>query len=77
MNTIRRPRRRPRVDSLNFRTCWWLIAYEAAYQVLRHSWSLHNTSALTRSDFVALWPKSWRATTSKLLRRHAGFRILP
>jgi len=29
MNTLRRPRRRPRVDSLSFRTLAWLLVREA------------------------------------------------
>lgn len=32
-NTIRSPRRRLRVRSLNWRSLWWLIKWEASYQL--------------------------------------------
>lgn len=34
-NTIRTPRKRPRVRSLNWRALWWLIATEALYTAWR------------------------------------------
>jgi hypothetical protein len=34
VNTIRKPRKRPRKNSVNFDTFWWLLAHEAAYRVL-------------------------------------------
>lgn len=34
MNSIKRPRKRPRVRSVNFRVLWWLIAREAAWSIL-------------------------------------------
>lgn len=34
MNTIRRPRKRPRVTSSNLRAFWWLVAREASWCVL-------------------------------------------
>lgn len=34
-NTIRRPRKRPRVRSCSFRTLGWLIRREAAYRIYR------------------------------------------
>jgi len=33
-NTIRRPRKRPRVRSMNFRSLWWLIQREAAARII-------------------------------------------
>jgi len=33
MNSIRRPRRRPRVQSVNFRTLWWVLLREAVLRV--------------------------------------------
>lgn len=33
-NTIRRPRKRPRKRSSNFRSLWWLVRQEAAFQIL-------------------------------------------
>jgi len=77
MNTIRRARRRPRVDSLSFRTCWWLIAYEAAFRIMSGHWSLHRVEPLTRRDFVEVWPKSWRTRAARILRADARWRFLP
>lgn len=36
-NTIRRPRKRPRVRSCSFRTLGWLIRREAAWNIARGS----------------------------------------
>ncbi len=36
-NTIRHPRKRPRVKSVNFRSLWWLITREAAWLVMSGS----------------------------------------
>jgi len=33
MNSIRRPRRRPRKLSVNFRTLWWVIQREAFIRI--------------------------------------------
>ena len=33
MNSIRRPRNRPRVKSVNFRSLWWLVTLEAAFNI--------------------------------------------
>lgn len=33
MNSVRRPRRRPRDRSVNFRTLWWVLLREAAVRV--------------------------------------------
>jgi len=38
VNSIRRPRRRPRVRSCNFRSLWWLVAREAAWVVVTGSY---------------------------------------
>lgn len=35
-NTVRRPRKRPRVKSCSFRTLGWLIRREAAWCILQH-----------------------------------------
>lgn len=34
MNSLRKPRKRPRKNSVNFDTLWWLLAHEAAVYVL-------------------------------------------
>lgn len=33
MNSIRRPRRRPRIGSVNFRTLWWVLTREAVLRI--------------------------------------------
>lgn len=33
MNSIRRPRRRPRVESVSFRTLWWVLVREAVHRM--------------------------------------------
>lgn len=53
MNSIRRPRRRPRVRSVNFRTLWWVLAREAAFAVcyqdgLGEPWELYWRRHLAR-----------------------------
>lgn len=48
MNTIRRPRRRPRLDSVNFRTFYWLVRMEAAFQVTRMYWWLVHQVGVDR-----------------------------
>ncbi len=42
MNTIQRPRRRPRVRSVNFRALWWLVVREAAWCVACRHPALHS-----------------------------------
>jgi len=37
MNSIRRPRRRPRGQSVNFRSLWWVVLREAALRVCYRS----------------------------------------
>jgi hypothetical protein len=52
MNTIRHPRRRPRVHSTNFRTLGWLIRREAAWRILRHFTG--NGTPYARAEFARL-----------------------
>jgi hypothetical protein len=33
MNSIRRPRRRPRIGSVNFKSLWWVLTREAVIRV--------------------------------------------
>lgn len=55
MNTIRRRRRRPRVDSVNFRTVWWVLQHEAALRILHptavgSTWEPHAREYLSHID---------------------------
>jgi len=70
MNTIRRPRKRPRVKSVNFRTLWWLLVREAYWSIaslpqlpafgarLRRNLAKRPTWWVRRraEEFLALWP---------------------
>lgn len=71
MNSIARPRKRPRDRSVNFRSCAWLLLHEAAWNVymtpvatteegvrLRH-WLARRRTTLVRADLervARLWP---------------------
>jgi len=70
MNTIKRPRKRPRDTSVNFRTLWWLVAYEAAFLVLRRWWAIDRLEPLTRATYAQLWPDTWRRRAEWILRHH-------
>lgn len=76
MNSIRRPRRRPRVTSVNFRTLWWLVAFEAAYQIEAEWWRLCARGVLSRTEFMFDRLHSWRRRASRLLDVSYGVRIL-
>lgn len=70
MNTNRWPRKRPRVHSMSFRAFYHLVAVEAAFQVLRRWWRVGNMAELSRRDYVALWPTTWRRRADYILRHH-------
>lgn len=70
MNTLRKPRKRPRVDSVSFRTFGWLLEREAAYQML-------FAPALTRElerSFRSLLCSLPGPTLRKRVGRRLGFR---
>lgn len=48
MNSIKFPRRRPRVDSISFRSFFWLLRMESAYQVTNHARALHALGPIAR-----------------------------
>lgn len=53
-NTIRRPRRRPRVKSVNFRALWWLVRWEACWAVWRvHAVPWLLDTPVRRAQFLA------------------------
>lgn len=64
MNTLRRPRRRPRVESVNFRTLWWVLAREAAWRVIEPDLHVH----IDRLPY-----RSWlRDISTDEIRRHVA-----
>lgn len=76
MNSIRQPRRRPRVTSVNFRTLWWLVRCEAAYHV-DHAW-FSTLRFPPRSRREWLWcytPHRWMWAL-RLVEKHPELRRL-
>lgn len=73
--SIRRPRKRPRVASVNFRVLWWLVAQEAAYQLWRASWTGLRTSPDSRETYVLLRSRYWRRAALQRLKRVPAFRV--
>lgn len=75
-NTIRRPRKRPRVTSVNFRTLGWLIRREAAAAVWfgprrahAHQHELHQ--------FMQYTTTALKARTEWILLHHPERRYYP
>lgn len=62
MNSIRRPRRRPRVRSINWRTFAWVLLREAFVTALCHgtSWPIGD----------GRWRRTIARKSSSELRRH-------
>lgn len=75
-NTIRRPRSRPRVKSVNFRALWWLVAREAYVQMLLGAVSLKDEADLRR--VVALRSlSSLRGTAERWVEKYPQWRWKP
>lgn len=70
MNTIRRPRRRPRKSSVSFKTFGWLLVREAYLRIFYRRGPLHFSNAALRE--IA-------CTRGDVLRRRADYviRIYP
>lgn len=72
MNSIGRPRRRPRKHSVSFRTLWWLVAHEASFAVVagpwpeahtlrvRAAWAKRSSYHVTRIAVRVLRVRDWR-----------------
>lgn len=76
MNSIRRPRNRPRVKSVNFRSFWWLVRRQAALQIIAGPLSNLVSDAFTR------WvlhhrPDALRDRVARTLRDKPERRIYP
>jgi hypothetical protein len=76
-NSIQRPRQRPRVESVNFRTLWWLAAFEAAYRMECAFWTLKLGGPLSRDAYWTALRCSWRQRGQRHLARRPELRFLP
>lgn len=56
MNTLRRPRKRPREDSISFRTLWWLLRCEARLAIWCASFSWSWPDSMRRKAVLELHP---------------------
>jgi hypothetical protein len=76
MNTIRRPRARPRVRSVNFRTLWWLLVREAYVQIM---WApAHPVDTAWPRSHMARRTTWWlRRNGEAHLREYPGRRYRP
>ena len=72
-NTIRQPRKRPRRTSVNFRSLWWLLAREAAWQILckRQGYTL---PPYTRQSFATARGCAVSRLAKRMLYYHPGRR---
>lgn len=70
MNTIKRPRRRPRVDSVNFRALGWLVTREAALRVIAPYAIGGPNESTARADLVSVPTE----TIQRRVRRWLNFR---
>jgi len=52
MNTIKKPRKRPRVDSINFHSFYWAVRLEAAFMVTRRNAELEHFQEFRRERVV-------------------------
>ncbi len=69
MNTIRRPRKRPRVKSVSFKTLWWLVVREAAALV----WFGPRRSRASRNELesLLLYPTyALKCRTRSIIEQH-------
>lgn len=76
MNTIRRPRARPRKSSVNFRTFGWLLIREAAW-CIGHDVTSRAIHRVLRSDLVRLPTWRVRQRAERILRFNEVRRYYP
>jgi hypothetical protein len=76
MNTLRQPRQRPRVESVNFRTLWWLLRRESYYVVATRGGELDPAGQL-RPTVYAMHPSTMRTRFVRMLRYNAHWRSYP
>lgn len=75
-NTIRRPRRRPRVKSVNFRALWWLVHREVCFLVLHHRTAQYQGLG-ARASVRRVRRDRLTFFVGDELRRHPGWRYYP
>lgn len=75
-NSIARPRRRPRVRSSSFRSFWWLVRHEGAFQILQSVGSL-STWGQERVNFATLDGRYVVWHVARVLHYYEGRRIKP
>lgn len=76
MNTIRRPRKRPRKDSMSFRTLGWLLVREASYVVV-HSPLADESDQIARDWWLGCSTARARSLATSVIRRAPGARYFP
>jgi len=69
MNSIRRRRSRPRVDSVNFRTLWWVLTREAVFAVHRLDFGPDANLGFLR-NYLAVRPTSKVRSLGEFLISH-------
>jgi hypothetical protein len=77
VNTIRRPRRRPRLESINFRTLWWLVGFEASYLVWCRYKNGASVNTTARASYWSYHRVTWRHVTRRILATYPKLRELP
>lgn len=77
MNTIRKPRARPRVDSVNFRTFFWLLRVESAFMVYRTWYETASRDHFGRERVPMDRTAIFVARSLKLTRTYTRLRRLP
>ena len=58
MNSITRPRRRPRKQSVNFRSIYWLVRMEAAVEIYYGGW-MNTWDPHFRRILINSGPRAW------------------
>lgn len=77
MNSIRRPRSRPRVDSVSFASLWWVLVREAFVRALDLPLSRYATDGRWRRHIAKLDTDEVRWRLEHFLVRHPERRIVP
>jgi hypothetical protein len=62
---------------LDFRVLWWLVAFEASYQVYRRWKSGPATPGIGRAAYWRTHRQGWREWTARALETYAQLRRLP
>jgi hypothetical protein len=76
MNSIRRPRKRPRKNSVNFDALWWVLVREAALRVLRPNVSGSTLDRLFRSELCSVPTDALRVRVRQRLNFNPDRRVV-